>query len=105
MSSTSVLPRWLASGFCSTGPPRGPGLSEMTPWNSSSRSASRRVPRPVWYFSSMVRSGSSRLPGTRLPRIASCTMRWATSIAALGGRWAAPVTGTAMGLLRQERKC
>src|SRR5689334_18757381 len=63
----------------------------MTPWNSSSRSASRSVPRPVWYFSSMVRSGASRSPGDRPSRNASCTIRCATRSAALGGRVEVPL--------------
>ena len=91
MSSTRLLARCDASGSMSTGPPRGPGLRVMTPWNSSSRNASRSVPRPVWYFSSIVRSGASRSPGFRPSRSASWTMRWATRSAALGGRVEVPL--------------
>ena len=80
MSSISVLARCEAAGLISTGPPPGPGLSEMTPWNSSSRSASRSVPRPVSYFSSMTRSGGSRSPGVMPERTMSRTMRCATSM-------------------------
>src|SRR5271170_1938507 len=86
MSSRSVLDRWLASGRSSTGPPRGPGLSVMTPWNSSSRRASRSVPRPISYVSSMVRSGGSDAPGWRLSLEMSPAIRWATSMAVLVGR-------------------
>ena len=86
ISSTTVPARWEASGSSSTGPPRGPGLSVITPWNSSSRSASRSVPRPVSYVASIARSGGSRSPGRSPPRTMSRTIRWATSIAAFGGR-------------------
>src|SRR4051794_37665121 len=86
ISRITVLARCDASGSWRTGPPRGPGFNEITPWNSRRRSASRSVPRPVLYLSSIVRSGSSMSPGLSRSRKVSWTMLWARRTAALGGR-------------------
>ncbi len=100
-SSSIVLSSGEESGASRTGPPCGPGLRAITPWNSRSRSASRSVPRPVPYRSSISRSGSRSSPGCLCSRPTSITMRSASSMAALGGRLA----GVRWGIGSSGRLC
>jgi hypothetical protein len=88
MSSTTVLKRGgTASGLLQHRATARAGLEgDDTLELQQPQCLAQRATRPVWYFSSMVRSGAMRSPGLSPSRRLSRTMRWATIIAALGGR-------------------